>query len=212
MSAASRKPQVPVPSAPVTPAAVVEAPAPAEEEKLQEIVGEVAQEVIPSVAEQQEEAPLPVAPVVAPVAPVAPVALATEAPVAAAVESAPEPAAVEPSASIAEALAAAEAAAASESVSEAAATSVAPVAPVAPAKPTETVKPTEATPKVVKQTKRVVKKVQHRKPVEFSLGAYAKVPLGATVSIGAGSVAPAAAAAAGKSEGAKKEGRRGKKG
>ena len=74
MSAASRKPQVPVPSAPVTPAAVVEAPAPAEEEKLQEIVGEVAQEVIPSVAEQQEEAPLPVAPVVAPVAPVAPAA------------------------------------------------------------------------------------------------------------------------------------------
>ena len=61
-------------------------------------------------------------------------------------------------------------------------------------------------------TKRVVKKVQHRKPVEFSLGAYAKVPLGATVSIGAGSVAPAAAAAAGKSEGEKKVGRRGKKG
>ena len=54
MSAASRKPQVPVPSAPVTPAAVVEAPAPAEEENLQEIVAEVAQEEIPSVAEQQE--------------------------------------------------------------------------------------------------------------------------------------------------------------
>lgn len=170
----------------------MEAEPPAEEEKLHEIVAEVAEEVIPSVAEQQEEAPLPVAP---------------------AAEPEPSPAPVEPSASVAEALAAAEAAAASESIPEPAAAPVRPAEvaeSVEPAKPVESAEPVEATPKVVKQTKRVVKKVQHRKPVEFSLGAYAKVPLGATVSIGAGSVAPAAPATAVKSEGAKKEGRRAK--
>ena len=44
--------------------------------------------------------------------------------------------------------------------------------------------PEAPAPRMVKQTKRVVKKVQHHKPAEFSLGAFASVSIGAPISIG----------------------------
>ena len=51
--------------------------------------------------------------------------------------------------------------------------------------------PEAPAPRMVKQTKRVVKKVQHHKPAEFSLGAFASVSIGAPISIGV-ATAPAA--------------------
>lgn len=59
---------------------------------------------------------------------------------------------------------------------------VPPVEEPQPEKNTET--PETPAPRIMKQTKRVVKKVQHRKPVEFSLGAFASVSIGAPISIG----------------------------
>lgn len=56
------------------------------------------------------------------------------------------------------------------------------VAEPEPEKSTEV--PEAPAPRMVKQTKRVVKKVQHHKPAEFSLGAFASVSIGAPISIG----------------------------